>query len=114
MHDAEMRISHQAPKALRAMIVSITSRCSFAPSELSHILCGILYKTQDNSNWSKIAVKDGQLLLSQQYHAVEEYKLHEALEDLSRRPQPERFIRRWPLWNAWCETLYEVRAPLVN
>jgi hypothetical protein len=37
----------------------------------------------------EIAVKEGQLLLSQQHRTTAAYELHEALQDLSRRPQPE-------------------------
>ncbi|MCG5610386.1 AbiJ-NTD4 domain-containing protein [Klebsiella pneumoniae] len=36
-----------------------------------------------------IAVKEGQLLLSLQHRTTAAYELHEALQDLSRRPQPE-------------------------
>lgn len=156
--DAEISIRHEAPESLRAAIVSIAYRCGFAPSELRHRLCGILYKTPDKSNWSEypniddevrilmdelewfevydfiehlaekslykggdfsgevnsyfrlagigwqlleqkiqmrgteafeIAVKEGQLILSQQHRTTAVYELHEALQDLSRRPQPE-------------------------
>jgi hypothetical protein len=37
----------------------------------------------------EIAVKEGQLLLSQQHRTTAAYELHEALQDLSCRPQPE-------------------------
>lgn len=156
--DAEISIRHEAPEALRAAIVSIAYQCGFAPSELRLVLCGILYKTPDNSNWSEYpniadevgdlmdelewfevydfierlaeksfhkdkdfsgevnnyfrvtgvgwqlldqkiqvrsteafetAVREGQQLLSQRHRATAAYELHEALQDLSRRPLPE-------------------------
>lgn len=37
----------------------------------------------------EIAVREGQLLLSQQHRTTVAYELHEAQQDLSRRPQPE-------------------------
>lgn len=156
--DAEISIRHEAPEALRAAIVSIAYQCGFIPSELRLVLCGILYKTPDKSNWTEYpniagevgdlmddlewfevydfiehlaekshrkdkdfsgevnnyfrvagvgwqlidqkiqvrgneafetAVREGQQLLSRQHRATAAYELHEALQDLSRRPQPE-------------------------
>lgn len=156
--DAEISIRHEAPEALRAAVVSIAYRCGFAPSELRLVLCGILYKIPDKSNWSEYpniddevgtlvdelewfevydfiehlaekslckgcdlsgevnnyfrvagigwqlldqkiqmrgteafetAVREGQLLLAKQHRTTSAYELHEALQDLSRRPQPE-------------------------
>lgn len=51
--DAEIRIRHEAPEVLRAAVVSIAYRCGFIPSELRQVLCGILYKVPDKSNWSE-------------------------------------------------------------
>lgn len=51
--NAEITIRHEAPEVLRAAIVSIAYQCGFAPSELRLVLCGILYKTPDRSNWSE-------------------------------------------------------------
>lgn len=156
--DSEISIRHEAPEALRAAIVSIAYQCGFVPSELRLVLCGILYKAPDKSNWTEYpniagevgdlmddlewfevydfiehlaekshrkgkdfsrevnnyfrvagvgwqlidekiqvrgneafetAVREGQQLLSRQYRATAAYELHEALQDLSRRPQPE-------------------------
>ncbi|MNV38323.1 hypothetical protein D3C71_1298700 [compost metagenome] len=156
--DAEISIRHEAPEALRGAVVSIAYQCGFAPSELRLVLCSILYKSPDKSNWSEYpnidhevgnlmdelewfevydfierlaekalykgrdfsgevnnyfrvagigwqlldqriqmrgteafeaAVREGQQLLSQQHRATAAYELHEALQDLSRRPQPE-------------------------
>lgn len=156
--DAEISIRHEAPEALRAAVVSIAYQCDFAPSALRLVLCGILHKTPDKSNWSEYpniddevgnlmdelegfevydfierlaekslyrgkdfseevnnyfrvagvgwqlfdqkiqmrgteafeaAVREGSQLLSQQHRRTAAYELHEALEDLSRRPQPE-------------------------
>ena len=156
--DAEISIRHDAPAELRAAIISIAYRCGFAPSELRLVLCGILYRTPDKSNWSEypnidhevgnliedlewfevydfierlaeeapnkgadfsgemngyfrvagvgwqlvdqrvqvrgseafeVAVQQGQAELTRQARSTAAVELHEALQDLSRRPQPE-------------------------
>lgn len=156
--DVEISIRHEAPETLRVAVVTIAYQCGFVPSELRLVLCRILYKTPDKSNWSEYpnidyevrnlmdelewfevydfiehlaeksiykgndfseeinnyfrvagigwqlleqsiqmrgseafetAVREGQQLLSQQKRATAAYELHEALQDLSRRPQPE-------------------------
>ena len=51
--EAEISIRHDAPADLRAAIVSIAYRSGFAPSNLRHILCGILYRVPDKNNWSE-------------------------------------------------------------
>lgn len=156
--EAEISIRHDAPADLRAAIVSIAYRCGFSPSDLRLLLCGILYRVPDKSNWSEYpnidhevgnliedlewfevydfierlaekalykhtdfseevnhyfrvsgvgwqlldqkiqvggseafetAVREGQQVLSQQGRATAAYELHEAIQDLSRRPTPE-------------------------
>lgn len=156
--EAEINIRHEAPADLRAAIVSIAYRCGFAPSDLRLLLCGILYRAPDKSNWSEYpnidyevgnliedlewfevydfieclagntrhkgtlfseevnhyfrvagvgwqlldqkiqvrgseafeaAVREGQQFLSQQNRTTAAYELHEAIQDLSRRPTPE-------------------------
>jgi hypothetical protein len=156
--DAEISIRHDAPAELRAAIISIAYQCGFVPSELRLLLCGILYRTPDKSNWSEypnidqevgsliedlewfevfdfierladkalykgtdfsgevngyfkvvgvgwqlvdqrlqvrgseafeVAVQQGQAELTRQGRSTAAKELHEALQDLSRRPQPE-------------------------
>ena len=156
--DAEIGIRHDAPAELRAAIISIAYRCGFAPSELRLLLCGILYRTPNKSNWSEypnidhevgsliedlewfevydfierlaekalykdadfsgevngffrvagvgwqlmdqriqvrgseafeVAVQQGRAELTRQGRSTAAGELHEALQDLSRRPLPE-------------------------
>lgn len=81
--DAEISIRHEAPEALRAAVVSIAYQCGFAPSELRLVLCGILYRTPDRSNWSEypnIADEVGDLI-----DELEWFEVYDFIERLAEK-----------------------------
>lgn len=156
--DAEISIRTEAPEELRDAVVAIGYQCLLKPSELRQILCDMLYRTPDASNWSErpniagevhdlirecewfevydfvevladrcerrgvdftgkinrmfrikgvgwqlvgtrlemrgseafeVAVKEGQAELFRRGNTTAAGELHEAIRDLSRRPDPE-------------------------
>lgn len=156
--EAEIKIRNDAPQEVRDAAIQIAYQCGFKPSDLRTLLCQILFRAPDKSNWSdfpnidsevreliddcewfevydliekladkcahrdqdyaeemnrffrgagvgwqlisnrveirgteifEVAVRQGQTALRQQGRMTAASELHEALNDLSRRPQPE-------------------------
>jgi hypothetical protein len=156
--EVEIKIRNDAPQEVRDAVIQIAYQCGLKPSDLRTLLCQILFRAPDKSNWSdfpnidgevreliddcewfevydlierladkcvlrgqdyteemnrffrvtgvgwqlignrvemrgaeifEVAVRQGQTALHQQGRMTAASELHEALSDLSRRPQPE-------------------------
>lgn len=156
--EAEIKIRNDAPQEVRNAAIQIAYQCGLKPSDVRALLCQILFRAPDRSNWSErpnidgevrelihdcewfevydliekladecaqrgqdyaeemnrffrgagvgwqlidnrievrgseifeVAVRQGQVALREQERITAATELHEALNDLSRRPQPE-------------------------
>jgi hypothetical protein len=59
--DAEITIRHEAPPELRDAVISIAYRSGLLPSGLRRLLCDILFRASDASNWSEFPNIDGEV-----------------------------------------------------
>lgn len=59
--DAEISIRLEAPDELRDAVVGIGYQCGLKPSDLRSVLCGMLYRAPDRSNWSEHPNIDGEV-----------------------------------------------------
>ncbi|ACM21206.1 hypothetical protein Geob_2862 [Geotalea daltonii FRC-32] len=51
--EAEITVREDAPHELRGVVIQVAYQCGFGPSNLRSLLCGILRKRPDTSNWSE-------------------------------------------------------------
>lgn len=59
--DAEIQIRNDAPEELRGAILSIAYGCDIKPSVIRQMLCTILARAFDRSNWSEFPNIDGEV-----------------------------------------------------
>lgn len=84
--DAEITIRHDAPVALREAVISIAYGCGFKPSDLRSMLCAILYRAPDRSNWSEYPNIEGEVReLSEDLAWFEVYDFIEGLASARQR-----------------------------
>jgi len=57
---AEITVRHDAPEELRGVLVDIAYRNGYRPISLRSLLCQVLYKRPDPSNWSEYPNIDGE------------------------------------------------------
>lgn len=84
--DAEITVRHDAPVALREAVISIAYGCGFKPSDLRSMLCTILYRAPDRSNWSEYPNIEGEVRdLSEDLEWFEVYDFIEGLASARQR-----------------------------
>ena len=50
--EAEIKIRNDAPQEVRDAVIQIAYQCGLNPSDLRTLLCQILFRAPDRSNWS--------------------------------------------------------------
>jgi len=59
--DAEITIRNDAPQEVRDAVVQIAYQCEQKPSDLRSLLCGLLYRSPDNKNWTEFPNVDSEV-----------------------------------------------------
>lgn len=113
--DAEITIRHDAPAAVREALIAVAYRCGLTPKPLREVLCQLLYRTPDPSNWTEFPNVDYEVHgLIADCEWFEVYDFVEILAGLSPGSSPSlddevnRYFRRagvgWQLVNGRLET----------
>ena len=59
--DAEITIRNDAPEEVRGAVIQTAYQCGLQPSDLRALLCQLLYRVPDKSNWSEFPNIDGEV-----------------------------------------------------
>lgn len=81
--DAEISVRYEAPDELRDAVVSIAYRCGLKPTELRQVLCAMLYRSPDPTNWSEFPNVDSEV--RELIHACEWFEVYDLVELLADR-----------------------------
>lgn len=60
--DADITVRYEAPDDLRHAVVALAYQCGLKPADLRGVLCSMLYRMPDRSNWSEFPNVDGESL----------------------------------------------------
>lgn len=53
LNEAEITVRYDAPHELRGVIIDLAYECGFRPRTLRTLVCQVLRKRADSSNWSE-------------------------------------------------------------
>jgi hypothetical protein len=102
--ERKITIRHEFPKALRSVVVDIAYESGLRPAYARPIVCKVLRKREDPSNWSDYPNVDGEV--REKLEDAEWYEVYDVIEAFYRwmkngggrqawepKPQPEHFER---------------------
>lgn len=81
--DAEIQIRNEAPQIVRDAVVQIAYQSGLRPSQLRDVLCGLLYRAPDRSNWSDFPNIDGEV--RDLIEGCEWFEVYDLIERLAER-----------------------------
>ncbi len=81
--DAEIHIRNDAPQEVRDAVVQIAYQCGQKPSDLRALLCSILFRTPDRSNWSEFPNVDSEV--RNLIEDCEWFEVYDLIEKISER-----------------------------
>ena len=59
--DEDIRIRNEAPEELRGVLVDVAYQAGLRPTQLRNVVCRVLFRTPDMSNWSDFPNIDGEV-----------------------------------------------------
>jgi hypothetical protein len=59
--DADITVRYEAPDDLRHAVVALAYQCGLKPTDLRRVLCSMLYRVPNRSNWSEFPNVDGEV-----------------------------------------------------
>lgn len=89
VHDAPITVRTEAPYELRGVIIQLAYECGFRPMTLRALVCRILRKRQNDSNWSEYPNIDGEVRAL--VDDCEWYRVYDVLEAISSKMMEEPY-----------------------
>jgi hypothetical protein len=87
--EAEIKVRQDAPEELRDALIQIAYECGFGPSDLRSVICQILRKRPDPSNWSEYPN------INDEVHWLigdcQWYKVYDAIEGIAKKMRATPF-----------------------